>query len=635
MTNRSTLGGGALLALALLFIGLTVLFDHTLRGWRLDLTQNHLYTTAPGTDRILKGIKEPINLYFFYSEKAGSQIPQIAPYGVRVQEFLEELAARSNGKVQLHVVDPQPFSEDEDRASELGIRGAPVGSSGQVLYFGLAGTNSTDGHQAIEFFDPNKEEFLEYDVVKLIYQLASPKKPVMGWLSSLPMTSGFDQQTGQMRDGWTIYSQAEQLFDIRPVDPASGKIDPAVSVLVIVHPKGLSPAMQFAIDQFALRGGHIAMFVDPLADADQSGADPQNPMAGMTADKSSQPGPLLAAWGVQFNPRQVVADRAHALSVSTRQSESPVVHLGILGLNSSDFTKGDVITAGLSNVNLATAGNLEPIKGAKTKFEPLLRSSTDSALLPVERFAMLFDPSTLRDGFKPTGKSYVLGARVTGDVKTAFPAGPPAGVTLPPGQTALKESAKPLALVVFADTDMLTDYLWVHTQSVFGQHVAQAFANNGDLVLNTLDNLAGSDDLISVRGRATFSRPFDRVEALRHVADDKFRAKEQELEQQLHDAEEKLTALQSRRNDKSATILTPEQEKELDHFQDEKLRIRKELRAVRAGLDQEIKSLGTELKIMNIIVAPVVFAILAVLIGLWRRRQRETPPALTTKEAKP
>jgi ABC-type uncharacterized transport system involved in gliding motility auxiliary subunit len=377
MTNRSTLGGGALLALALLFIGLTVFFDHTLRGWRLDLTQNHLYTTAPGTDRILKGIKEPINLYFFYSEKAASQIPQIAPYGVRVQEFLEELAARSNGKVQLHVVDPQPFSEDEDRASELGVRGAPVGSSGQQLYFGLAGTNSTDGHQAIEFFDPTKEEFLEYDVVKLIYQLASPKKPVIGWLSSLPMTSGFDQQTGQMRDGWTIYSQAEQLFDIRPVDPASGKIDPAVNVLVIVHPKGLSPAMQFAIDQFALRGGHIAMFVDPLADADQSGADPQNPMAGMTADKSSQPGPLLAAWGVRFNPRQVVADRAHALSVSTRQSESPVVHLGILGLDSSDFTKGDVITAGLSNVNLATAGNLEPIKGAKTKFEPLLRSSTD------------------------------------------------------------------------------------------------------------------------------------------------------------------------------------------------------------------------------------------------------------------
>jgi ABC-type uncharacterized transport system involved in gliding motility auxiliary subunit len=638
MTNRSTLGGSALLALALLLVGLTVLFDHALRGWRLDLTANHLYTTAPGTDRILKGLKEPINLYFFYSQKPASQIPEIATYGVRVREFLEEIVTRSGGKVRLHVVDPQPFSEDEDRASELGVRGKPMDAAGNQLYFGLAGTNSTDGRQSIEFFEPKKEEFLEYDVVKLIYQLASPKKPVVGWLSSLPMTTGFDQQTGQMREPWAIYSQAQQLFEVRPVDAAAGKIDPDVNVLLIAHPKNLTPAMQFAIDQYALRGGHIAMFVDPLADADQSGADPQNPMAAMSADKSSQPGPLLAAWGVQFNPKQVVADRGHALQVSTRQSETPVLHLGILGLNSSDFTQGDVITAGLSSVNVATAGSLEQVKGAKTKFEPLLVSSSDAALLPVERFAMLFDPNTLRDGFKPTGKQYVLGARVMGNVKTAFPAGPPAGVTLPAGQTALKESAKPLNLVVYADTDMLTDFLWVRTQNVFGQHVEQQFANNGDLVLNTLDNLAGSADLISVRGRASFARPFDRVERLRHIADDQFRAKEQELEQQLRDTEEKLTALQSHRNDKSAMILSPEQEKELDRFQDEKVRIRKELRAVRAGLDKDIKGLGNELKIVNIIVVPILFAVLALLVGLWRRRQHPVdvaPLSMQAKEAQP
>ncbi|HWM67384.1 MAG TPA: Gldg family protein [Steroidobacteraceae bacterium] len=629
MTNRSTLGGGTLLALALLLIGLTVLFDHALRGWRVDLTANHLYTTAPGTDRILKGLKEPVNLYFFYSEKPATQMPDIATYGVRVREFLEEIVARSGGKVQLHVIDPQPFSEDEDRAAELGVRGRQLDAAGTQLYFGLAGTNSIDGKQAIEFFDPKKEEFLEYDVVKLIYQLATPKKPVVGWLTTLPMASGFDPQTGQQREPWAIYSQAQQLFEVRAVEPSAAKIDPEISLLVIVHPKNLSPAMQFAIDQFALKGGHVAMFVDPLAEADQSGADPQNPMAAMQADKSSQPGPLLSAWGVQFNPKQVVADRGHALQVSTRQSESPVLHLGILGLDKTDFTPGDVITAGLSSVNVATAGNLEPVKDSGMKFEPLLISSTDAQLLPVERFAMLFDPSTLRDGFKATGKTYVLGARLIGNVKTAFPGGPPAGVTLAPGQTALKESTKPLNLVVYADTDLLTDYLWVHPQSVFGQRIDQVFANNGDLVLNTLDNLAGSADLISVRGRASFARPFDRVEKLRKVADDQFRAKEQELEQQLRETEEKLTALQSKRNDKSAMILTPDQEKELDNFQDQKLVIRKQLRAVRAGLDKDIKALGNELKIINIVVVPILFAILALLFTAWRKRQRSSAQTAT------
>ncbi len=241
-------------------------------------------------------------------------------------------------------------------------------------------------------------------------------------------------------------------------------------------------------------------------------------------------------------------------------------------------------------------------------------------------------PSTLRDGFKPTGQIYTLAARISGDVKSAFPAGAPAGATLPPGQSALKVSAKPLHLVVFADTDMLSDFLWVHDQSLFGQRVAQAFASNGDLLLNTLDNLSGSTDLISVRGRATFQRPFERVEALRRNADERFHAKEQELEKQLRETEEKLTALQSQRNDKSAVILSPEQEQELDRFQQQKLLIRKDLRAVRAGLNEDIQRLGTELKVTNVIVIPVVFAIAALLLGLSRRRRRTTLSAPPPKE---
>jgi len=638
MNKRSTIGGGALLALGLLFIGLTVLGNYALRGWRLDLTQNRLYTTAPGTDRILAGIKEPINLYFFYSEKTANQLPGLRPYGVRVRDFLEELVTRSGGKLHLHVIDPQPFSEEEDRAAELGVRGAPLGGvSGGQFYFGLAGTNSTDGRAAIEFFDPNKEQFLEYDVVKLIYQLANPKKPVVAWMSSLSMGPGFDPQSGQMREPWLVYSDAQQLFDLRPLEPTATRIDPDTNVLVLIHPKNLSPATQFAIDQFALRGGHILAFVDPLAEADTAGAaEAQNPMAAMGADKSSHLTPLLNAWGVQFNAGEVIADRGHALTVSMRQGMEPVEHLGVLGLGKDSFAPNDVITAGLSNVNVATAGFLEPIKGAceplkgaRSCFEPLLRSSADAEPLPVARFRMLFDPATLRDGFKPTGVRYTLGARVTGNVRSAFPAGPPAGVTLAPGQSALKVSAKPLNLVVFADADLLSDYLWVHEQNFFGQRMTEAVASNGDLVENALDNLAGSADLISVRSRAMFTRPFDRVEKLRRAADDRFHAKEQELEKELRETETKLTALQSKGSDNGALILSPAQEQELEHFQTEKLRIRKELRAVRAGLNEDITRLGTTIKIIDIVLVPVAFALAALGVWLWRRRRRAAPASVS------
>jgi len=218
-------------------------------------------------------------------------------------------------------------------------------------------------------------------------------------------------------------------------------------------------------------------------------------------------------------------------------------------------------------------------------------------------------------------------------VHSAFPGGPPPGVTLAAGETALKQSAKPVNLVVFADTDMLADFMWVHEQNFFGQRMTQAWASNGDLVENALDNLAGSADLISVRGRATFQRPFDRVERLRRAADERLHAKEQELEAQLRDTETKLTALQSKRDKSSTLILTPEQEQEIEHFQTEKLRIRKELRAVRAGLNEDIERLGTTLKIINIVVVPLVFAVVALLVWLWRRRRRSSAPANATAVA--
>jgi ABC-type uncharacterized transport system involved in gliding motility auxiliary subunit len=633
MNKRLSLGGGALVALALLFAGITIICGYALRGWRLDLTQNHLYTTAPGTDRILKSMKEPINLYFFYSAHAADQYPQIKTYGNRVQELLEELTARSAGKIRLHVIDPQPFSEDEDRASELGVRAVPTGNAGSSLYFGLAGTNSTDGHAAIEFFDPTKEEFLEYDVMKVVYQLANTRKPVVAWLSSLPMTAGFDPSSGQPREAWLVYEQAQQLFNVRVLDSNVARIGPDVSVLVVVHPKQLSPSTQYAIDQYALRGGHMLLFVDPLSEQDTAGADPSNPMAAMNADRSSHPEPLLSAWGVEFDPKQVVGDAQRALTVTMREGEGPVRHLGILGLDASSFNHKDVITAGLSNVNVATAGYLRPRKGATVSFEPLLTTSTSAAPIPVQRFAMLLDPASLRDGFRPTGEHYAIAARITGNVKTAFPGGPPAGAQPPPGEPALQASVKPLSLIVIADTDMLADFLWVRQQSLFGQRIAQPWANNGDLVFNALDNLSGSDDLISVRGRAAFSRPFKRVDALRASADERFRAKEQELESQLRATEDKLTQLQSRRNDKSALILTPEQEAELDRFQKEKVRIRKELREVRLGLDQDITGLGNLLKVLNIIVVPVIFALIALAIGF--RRKWRAAPATPPRAAAP
>jgi ABC-type uncharacterized transport system involved in gliding motility auxiliary subunit len=618
------LGVGGLIALAVLFLGVVMLSNIGLRGMRVDLTQNKLYTLSRGTQQVLAELKEPVNLYFYFSrEAAAKQAPLVMPYANRVREFLEELAARSGGKIHLRVVDPQPFSEEEDRAAEYGLQSLQAGG-GDALYFGLAGTNSTDGRAAISNFQADREEFLEYDVAKLINELGTPKKPVIGLLSSLGLQGQFNPMTGQMGDPWPILTQLQELFSIRSLTADVDHIDKDVDVLMLVHPKSLTPKTLYAIDQFVMRGGRILLFVDPNSGADTSGQDPSNPLAGAMADHSSNLAPLLAAWGVDYDATKVVGDLERGLEVRTSMQSPPVRHIGILGLARRDMNQSDVVTASLEKINLATAGALAAHPGAKTTFEPLLLSSAGAEPMPAQRFNALTDPATLRDGFKPTGVRYALAARVTGPVESAFPQGPPPDQKPAAGPPAahLAKTSAPANIVIVADTDLLLDYLWVQTRELFGQRVAQAFANNGDLVANILDNLSGSSALISVRGRASFSRPFERVEALKRQADDRLRGKALELQSELQQTETKLTELQSKRNDQSSVMLSPEQESELKRFVAEKARVRKELRETQRGLDVDINRLNTWLKVINIAIAPLLVAVSGVVILSLRRRRR-------------
>ncbi len=624
--QRTGFGIGGLVALAVLFLGVVMLANLALRGVRLDLTQNRLYTLSPGTKQVLGELKEPINLYFYFSrDAAAKQSPLIMPYAARVREFLEEVTARAGGKIRLQVIDPQPFSEDEDRAAEAGLSPLQVGDgTGGSVYFGLAGTNSTDGRSVIPGFTPDREEFLEYDVAKLIQDLASPQKPVIGLVSTLPMQGQYNPMTGQMGEAWPILAQLEQLFTIRTLTTDLDHIDQDVAVLMIVHPKNFPPKTLYAIDQFVMRGGKILLFVDPDSGADTSGQDPQNPFAGAGANHSSDLEPLLTAWGVAYDPTKVVADLDLGLEVRSSAQGAPTRHIGILGLRRDDMNKTDVDTASLDSINVATAGFLSPRTGATTRFEPLLMSSTSAAPLAATRFGPMTDPASLRDGFKPTGIRYAIAARITGPVSSAYPQGAPADQkpAAGPPLAHLAKSAGSANIVIIADTDMLMEYMWVQTRELLGQRISQAFASNGDLVANALDNLGGSSALISIRGRATFSRPFERVEALKRRADDRLRAKVLELQSELQQTESKLTELQSKRNDQASLTFTPEQEQELKRFTAEKAHVRKELRETQRGLDVEINRLDVWLKVLNIAVAPLIVALAGALILSLRRRRR-------------
>lgn len=620
--NRRTLGRIALVVLAIGFIIAVAAVNVVFKGLRVDLTENRLYTLSEGTRNVLADIPEPVNVYFFWSDRATTSIPYLRSYAARVQEMLEEFASRSNGKLRFTVVDPQPFSEDEDRAAQFGLQPANLPTTPEPVYLGIAGTNSVGDQQVIPFLDPGKEQFLEYDLAKLVYSLAKPKKPVIGLLSGLPMMAGFDPMTQQMREPYAIAEQLQQLFELRVVSEDQARIDDEVQVLLVVHPKELTDAALYAIDQFVLRGGRAFVFVDPFAEI-----DPGNPMEppGPGAARASDLGRLLDAWGVTVDPEKFVADDRYALTVGGLTAR-PVRHLGIIGVDRSAMDQDDVVTGGLGVVNLAFAGHIARKDGAAVEVTPLIRSSESAALIPTSRLAFLQDPSLLRDDFAPTGERYTLAARLTGKVRTAFPDGPPAGAG--GGAAHLTESAQPVNILLVADADVVADRLWVQSQNFLGQRISQAFANNGDLVINGVDNLLGSGDLIGIRSRATFSRPFDKVLDLRRAAEARLVQSEEALQQELRDTEARLTELQAARQDGAtgSLLLSPEQQQEIERFQARRLDIRKELRQVQRSLDQDIERLGTLLKAINIAGIPLLISLLSLGLYLGRRRRSRAGP---------
>ncbi|HET7331766.1 Gldg family protein [Dyella sp.] len=627
--RRRTVLLSGLLALIVAYCGIALITSRWLSPERFDLTQDRLYTLSPGTRQIVDGVNRPLWLTLYFSQHATKDLPTLRSYEQRVAEMLQEIVARSHGHIHLQIADPVPYSDDEASAEGNGLTAVNGGSNGERIFFGLVGTtrpptseaaqdsladfpqqareNRIDRTLAIPFFDQNREAFLEYDVAKLLYQLSEPEKPHIGVITALPVMG--DPTQGSQT--WAVMRQLQQLFDVEMIDTSRLKrIDKKVQVLLLIHPKNLSVETQYAIDQYVLGGGHLVVFVDPFSESDP--APLVDDATSATNNHSSNLPRLFADWGVAFNQDQVVLDRARALQIELAGVN--LAHPAMLGLGASELNRDDAITASLQRVNVSTSGHFDLLPNASARLIPLMQSSSDAEVVPTQRvIEASSNPSSLLDNYQPQDQNYVIAARLRGTFASAFPE-----FAKRPGH--LSTSASNAEVILLADTDLLTDRLWVETQSFLGQPMLSAFANNGDFISNMVDNLTGSSALLSIRGRSTSLRPFTRVQALRRAADRKFLQKEKELQSELADTKRRLEELQPAKGT-GDTSTSAEQKQEIEQFLQRQLAISKELRDVQHQLNAEIDALGTRLKVINIVMLPALITLVGLLYG-WKRTRR-------------
>jgi len=616
--TKSLLSVGGILLVVVIVVLVNLLVSRINLRW--DLTQDNVYSLSDGTKKILSDLEQDVTLKLFYS-KSNAGIPvSIKNYGNRLIDFLEEYELYSKGRLRVEIHDPKPDSEEEEWAQKYGIDGINL-PAGDKIYFGLVAV-AADQEETIRMLDPAAEQRLEYDITRVVARVQSSSKLTLGVVSGLPVFGGARTNFQRSPQGppWLFIQELKKTYDVAEFSPFSKTVvfDDAMDLLLIIHPRDISEEMIYAIDQYILGGGNALILVDPSAVMDM------NP--GMV--KSSSLPELFKQWGIRMNATQVLVDFGLATRLRDQNGQIEDNPLWV-SLSKESFNTDSVITAKLESMLLPVVGTIEKASDHSVNYEALLRSSTYSG--QTDAFKTQFGASELRRDFMATPDIYDLAVILRGSFETAFPNGKPmpedTGDTEETKASAksasphLTESRQPSTVLVMADTDFLFDGYYVNRQNFLGFEIANIFNDNLNFLLNSIELMTGSEALIDIRSRGTHERPFEKVQELEEKAQARWMAREQELVREVEETNLKLQQLEQQKDASQNLILSEEQEAEIQRFQEEKIRINRELKEVRRNLRADIERLGNRIKFINLFAIAFMVSLAGVAYGLYRRQK--------------
>lgn len=627
--------GSKSIAIALLFVGLVLVnYLATSLPLRFDATSENIYTLSAGTKSLLGKLEEPVQLQFFFSKNAKGLPVSYKNYAARVQEMLRQYVRASGGKVVLSVIDPRPDTPDEEKATAAGLQPQML-PTGEQVYFGLVATQA-DQQKNITAFNPQRESFLEYDLSQLIYSVQQVDKKKLGLLSSLPLRAPMDymamQRTGRMPQNQFVLSEWERSFEVISVEPTATELPANLDVLAVIHPQNLTPKLQYAIDQFLLSGKPVFLAVDPSSQHFKRQGGQMGMMGGPQPNVSSDLPTLLGAYGVTYNPANIVGDLLNATKVQTGAGGVASYPVWI-SLTKGSLSDKAMPTAQLNNVMLIEPGYLSPKSDTGLTFLPLAQTSERAG--DVQAMALQFaQPEEIARQITPSGKK-TLAAMVTGKFKTAFPEGAPkeekpaddkkdGEQNKPDADKKAADAAKPQlkegssTLIVIADTDWLLDDFSVRRFNFLGVQAAEPLNDNLNLSSNVLEFLGGSKDLVSIRGKGNSLRPFTVVKRMEADAQKKYQDQLAGVESKLSEVQRQLTQLQGKKGETKSLVASPEVQKAIEAFQKQEADARRERREIRRALREDIDALENVLLVTNLLATPL----LVLVFGVWFYRRR-------------
>lgn len=582
--------------------------------YRIDVSSDQAYSIAPASKAIAGKLEQPVLLRFYASRSSKVMMPVLRKYADRVEWLLQEFAAASNGKIVLQIVDPAADPIYDEAASLDGCT-AISDASGEQIYLGISASYGART-QVIPFLSPKQEAHLEHEIIRIVQNVSKKNRPKLGIMSPLPVFGkrpdfgNFQQrsmETVTIDPPWYVISELMKDYDVVQVPMDAPEIPAELNALIVIHPSGILPRTVFALDQFVLRGGNLAVFVDPRsfyavlkAKTDYS----------MLERFTSGLSPLLQSWGVDYSQEQMVADMvsAYRRKLPDRNVTNPMV----MNLQQARFDKESPETAYLNLVSMYFGGcfSVEERPGVESRV--LISSSPESQVIS----SMLADRNELvLRRFKAGGQELPLAVRLEGTFKTAFPAGAPDKTLFRPGTVFLKESGKKSRIYLFADADMLfNDVCLTQVPDVTGQKMWLTANDNVNLLLNIAEQLTGEPTLATIRSRIPMSRPLSRFNEIKANAELRYRNRILQAERNYLLAGRRLEQLNRMKKSRPSKALFEEIRKETQKFNE----ARRELNLLRHSLQSELEEMETRIKVINLVVLPGIIALLGILYAVFR-----------------
>ena len=604
-----------------LFFTVNIFAQTVLKGIRFDFTANKLYTLSEPAQKIIQNIDETIHIDFFYSKEIGKKIPTLGLYADRIKNLLLDLENLSYGKLKVSFINPIPFSDTEDQAVASGIQAIPLNTSGETVYFGISGRNSIDQKQVISYLQPDREAFLEYDIVKLIYQLNQIEKPYLTIVTSLPIegTPPNPMMGIPASAGWKIYEQLQSFYHVTLVSSEAEKLPEKIDSLFLLHPKNMNERLLYHIDQYVLSGGPILACLDPLSEVETSMMG-YNPGQGAIETKafSSNLDPLLAQWGISYNTNDIVGDikLAERVNAGEGRDVKPVSYIPWLNITNDYFEKNNPVIASLSNMRMISVGHfMHDEKNKNIRVTPLISSSPEAMRVSTKDIVQQPSPISLLSNYQPE-KRFDMAVQISGRFSSAFSKN-----IADQKKTHLSVSEKPSHIILVGDVDFLYDVFWISTQEFFGTNLSVPTSSNGDFILNALESLSSGQTLASLRSRGQAFKPFTYIKDMQIKAEAIYLQKEQELQDELTITKQQLDKLEQFQTG-NTTSLNKEQEEAIHAFRQKMIAIRKDLRDVQKNLRKDIDVLIEWLQFINIFSIPILLAVFAVIMGYIRKKRR-------------